>query len=126
MKKLTDVQIHKQAIRVYVALMRCWEMWDELAKTGTEYKQNTKSFRKYRVDCWACEIARGDCCNCMMYELWPNGCLIKSPFADWENASTDKTRKKYAKIIANFAFEKAFRISLWHDMSNINWKEYKI
>jgi hypothetical protein len=126
MIKLTDKQIHKQAIRVYVALMRCWEMWDELAKTGTEYKSDTKSYRKYYVDCWACEIARGDCCNCIMFELWPNACIEHGPFADWEDASTDKTRKKRAKIIADFALNKAIRISTKHALHNVNWKEYKI
>jgi len=127
MKKLTNKQTRRHAIKIYVALMRCWEMWDELYKTGGNDKSDTTSYQRYRTGCWACALCVS-CNKCMMIELWPGSCICGKTgyFGKWENAETPKTRRKYAKIIAEFAIQKAARIKALHNIQGVNWEEYKI
>jgi hypothetical protein len=90
-------------------------MWNELARTGGESKLDV--FQKLSLPnaecrCFACREDRAirDTETCMSCPIsWVKGfkgyCICdsdeKSPYYKWEHAKTPRTRKKYAKIIAN-------------------------
>ena len=96
------------------ALVECEKMWRILARTGDTNKYKALLSMGFREDnfpthgCFACEYCvthKEDYCrdNCIMAEVWGGGSCsdMKSPYSKWSYAGTDKTRKKYAKIIAD-------------------------
>jgi hypothetical protein len=88
-------------------------MWNELARTGGNDKYNVTQrlgLPDVELDCYACESTKnktgwkiycGKCPICWTKKE-KHQCLCKdSPFKRWDSARTPRTRKKYAKIIAN-------------------------
>jgi hypothetical protein len=82
-------------------------MWNELARTGECSKQNVikrLGLPNALASCYACESMK-TCDKCPIE--WVEGVVGKcathqnSPYYKWELADTTRTRKKYAKIIAN-------------------------
>jgi hypothetical protein len=87
-------------------------MWNELGETGSADK-DTAIIKLNLPDaygaCYACESdieksgGKGGCLKCPV--IWgnnPNSCgKGDNPYTKWEYAETPRTRKKYAKIIAN-------------------------
>ena len=102
MEKLTRVK----------ALEICRDLWDYLAETGSYDKNDWPGWREHgrmRHACPCCEYAKMDCSFCLFLGCWRNTdfstpcCDLVSPFRKWCDVRTPKTRKKYAKIIADFA-----------------------
>uniref|UniRef100_A0A6H1ZNB7 Uncharacterized protein n=1 Tax=viral metagenome TaxID=1070528 RepID=A0A6H1ZNB7_9ZZZZ len=112
---------------VYDALMLCWEIWDEMAQhpewKGSNGKGKTGAFLRTDITCAACDFAYKrveygrveygkdllDCGHCIMIELWPEGCTnLPSPYYSYLE---DKGTTSDARIIADFAKEKAGRIA---------------
>ena len=103
------------------ALKRCAEMWDDLAKTGSDDKEEV--FKRlwpdfvqydgeYGLDCWACEYKERNgsgYCNagCIMAEVWGGGFCLEtgSAYDNWCGALKSGSRKKWAKVIADGARE---------------------
>jgi hypothetical protein len=82
-------------------------MWNELARTGGGSKHKVITILglpNALASCYACESMK-TCAECPIE--WVEGvvgkCAIneKSPYLKWFHAKTLRTRKKYAKIIAN-------------------------
>lgn len=104
------------------------ELWEWLAETGEDYKGEWPGWKKYKAygnskrsgrfdsHCGLCEYARrkshvDTCSYCPLYGKWVAGdsesnCLESdSPFSLWEQAEDIRSRRKYAKIIADLCSE---------------------
>jgi hypothetical protein len=93
-------------------------MWDELAETGSPYKQFTRVHICYpstrtcyacveannKRTCYACVEAKNNCEYCPID--WGTSCCEDkgSPYTKWFFAETTKTRKKYAAIIRDLVW----------------------
>ena len=91
------------------ALEDCVKIWSELAKTGAIYKPEW-AIEKYSVNgCPCCRYADDHlslCSECLLIGLWPDTCCSPgSPYYSWDytKGEDEANRKKYAKIIANYA-----------------------
>ncbi len=84
------------------------ELWEWMAKTGTEYKDQWTGWEKYALtsknDCFLCEYndMQGgrsliDCSYCPYFEKFGR-CVDNSIFGKWAYTETKRTRKKYAKL----------------------------
>ena len=107
------------------ALALCEEMWRTLSKTGNSSKLSAlgtlgetrgdwDEFVYTAAECFACEYHKEHlnqtCLNCICTKIWNVGnkktwiadCAgSTSPYYRWNQARTTRTRKKYAKIIAD-------------------------
>lgn len=95
------------------ALKICVELWDWMAKSGSESKAAWPGWtkRKYaKNDCPCCEYAlsgenpRG-CGKCPLFSLWQDKCITSSssPYWKWSCLPAGTDHSEYAKIIANAA-----------------------
>lgn len=107
-----------------LALEFCRDWWDWLADHPSKDKEDYPDRLKYdemRNNCPCCEYytnhsnRSGDCIDgpnfCLLISLWPTSCMrgqwkykinIKdSAFQKWRKAKTARTRKKYARVIAD-------------------------
>jgi len=109
------------------ALFLCWKLWEWLAKTGNVFKEEWPEWKddglvsKCNNYCPCCEYSGEDgygkvnCKKCPLLFLWsPHKEMIdyacqdnnNSPYKKWEQVGTSRTRKKYAKIISDYAKKK--------------------
>jgi len=97
-KKLTKIK----------ALQDCVKIWSGLAKTGANIKQKW-ALKKYSNNgcpcCHYADVLRAECNQCLLIGLWPDTCEdTDSPYRHWKQSVDNKeSRKKYAKIIADYA-----------------------
>ena len=93
----------------------CIELWTWLAETGKR-KSDWPGWKKYKsltkgiedaVWCWFClynnrkqrkEQWDADCRSCPYFKQYNFCSNREQPFADWFDAKTPRTRKKYAKL----------------------------
>lgn len=100
------------------ALEICRDLWDDLARTGSDDKGSWPGWEKHGLLYFACPCChyvmnkhdgRLLCEDCPLLTHWGGTYLVApccdkvSPFDKWARAKTPKNRKKYAKIIADFA-----------------------
>lgn len=107
------------------AIEYCAEMWEKVAEdnagsvTDGEYPTKWNAYGKMRVKhknlpseithcCFFCEYTDKDCPSCPGLSIWGatkrtnTQCeALRSPYRKWANAKTPRTRKKYAKQIAD-------------------------
>jgi hypothetical protein len=86
-------------------------LWNEAHRTGEAGKSriiNRLELPYALSECYACQSVKvgkaSRCSRCPIFWVGEirGGCTSpKSPYYKWENAKTPRTRKKYAKIIAN-------------------------
>ena len=105
------------------ALWLCWELWDWLAKNPNREKGDWPGWKinggkcdTAPSECFACEYrftTSSDYCYedcivpCFRYKI--GGCEnTKSPFVKWQ--SIWNTSKKYARIIANSAYDEYVKL----------------
>ena len=109
-------------------LERCQNLWEDMERTGSEWKGSWPGWEKYGkmlFHCPCCEFTKKEgklvntispqCFLCPLLDYWMEslgeskdnitGCPcegIGSPYREWLIAKTPEDRSKYAKIIAGF------------------------
>ena len=82
----------------------CIELWEWLAKTGQQRKEDWPGWEKYgeaKYDCWFCEYStsKGQSLSCVKCPLGGGSFQCNELYYnDWKAAETPRTRKKYAKL----------------------------
>ena len=123
------------------ALVKCEKLWRWLEKHPSKiakhewagWEEYTKLYGKSSALCPCCHYALhshkrySDCTKCPLLGLWgPNidsFCLDStSPYNKWGEASSPKTRKKYAKIIADECLVKLAELG-GEVMKPLEWSE---
>ena len=83
------------------------ELWEWLAETGKEkedwpeWKQNGGKHPDVMSLCFLCEFdesKRGICDDCPYFKRYGECSNADTPFAQWAEAETKTTSKKYAKL----------------------------
>lgn len=89
------------------------ELWMWLYENPGKYKSDWPGWKDsggiYETvdcECFACEHAFATirrCKSCVLLPLWPQTCTSgDNVYANWNEATTDKAKKKYAKQIVDF------------------------